>query len=347
MAFSDGIADFRSDTVTRPTEEMRRAMAAADVGDDVFSDDPTVNALEAESAEVVGKAAALFVPSGTMGNQLAIMTQTRPGDDVLCDPGIHSRNVERGAASALSGVAFRSVDAPDGRLKPGQIDEAMALAGFFPRIRLMIWENTHNLSGGRVIPIAVMEEGCSAARRHSLSIHLDGARLFNAVAATAIPAERYAALTDTVQFCFSKGLGAPVGSVLCGPAEIISEARYLRKRLGGAMRQVGVVAAAARIALRDRDRLVEDHKLARLLVELLVGRIPEAVDPDKVESNMVQVRIDRLPFGFESWQHRLQAAGVKVLAPIGGVLRLVTHRDVDAGDVDRLLRALDEELSEG
>jgi threonine aldolase len=222
----------------------------------------------------------------------------------------------------------------------------MALAGFFPRIRLMIWENTHNLSGGRVIPLDVMEEGCAAARRHSLSIHLDGARIFNAVAATGTAADRFAALTDTVQFCFSKGLGAPVGSVLCGPAEIISEARYMRKRLGGAMRQVGVVAAAARIALRDRDRLVEDHKLARLLVEGLGDRISDAVDPDKVESNMVHVRVDRLPFPLESWQHRLQAAGVKVLAPFGGILRIVTHRDVDGGDVDRLLRALDEALSD-
>ena len=340
MAFPDGTADFRSDTVTRPTDEMRKAMAEAEVGDDVYSDDPTANALEAEAAAVVGKEAAVFMPTGTMGNQLAIMLQTRPGDDVLCDPGIHSRNVERGAASALSGVAFRVVDAPAGRITPDHIDQAMATAGFFPRIRLMIWENTHNLSGGKVIPIETMETGSTTARRHHLSVHLDGARMFNAVAATGIEADRYAATADTVQFCFSKGLGAPVGSILCGPAELMAEARYLRKRLGGGMRQVGVVAAAARIALRDRERLSEDHKVAAHLAEAVAAVAPEAVDPAAVETNMVQVDVRRLPVPFEAWSRRLPAAGIKVNPPVGGVLRLVTHRDVSAEDADRLIDEL-------
>lgn len=344
MAFPDGVADFRSDTVTRPTPEMRRAMAEAEVGDDVYGDDPTVNALEEESASLLGKAAAVFVPSGTMGNQLAIMLQTRPGDDVLCDPGIHSRNIEKGAASALSGVAFRVIDAPDGRIRAEQVDQAMTMAGFFPRIRLMIWENTHNLSGGRVVPLPVMEAGCAAARRHRLSIHLDGARIFNAVAATGVTADRFAALTDTVQFCFSKGLGAPIGSMLCGSADLIAEARYLRKRLGGAMRQVGVIAAAARIALRDRDRLVEDHKVARLLAEGLATRVPGAVDLDQVESNMVQVAVEALPFKVEEWRSRLEAATIKVNPPIGAIIRLVTHRDVDQGDVERLLETVEQTL---
>lgn len=340
MAFADGTADFRSDTVTRPTEEMRRAMAAAEVGDDVYSDDPTANALEAEAASVVGKEAAVFVPTGTMGNQLAIMLQTRPGEEVICDPGIHSRNVERGAASALSGVAFRMVDAPTGSITPEQIDQAMATAGFFPRIRLMIWENTHNLSGGRIVPLEVMEAGTAAARRHGLSIHLDGARIFNAVAATGVSADRFAANADTIQFCFSKGLGAPIGSILCGPSDLMSEARYLRKRLGGGMRQVGVMAAAARIALHDRDRLVEDHKLARHLAEQLVAIAPKAVDLDGVETNMVQVLVSALPIPLQVWTSGLQTAGIKINPPIAGILRLVTHRDVDTDDVDRLLGSL-------
>ena len=340
MPFPDGTADFRSDTVTRPTDEMRRAMAEAEVGDDVYSDDPTANALEEEAAAAVGKEAAVFVPTGTMGNQLAIMLQTRPGDDVLSDPGIHSRNVERGAASALSGVAFRTVEAPNGRISPELIDRAMATAGFFPRIRLMIWENTHNLSGGRVVPIDTMEEGSAAARRHSLSIHLDGARLFNAVAATGVNAGRYAAVADTVQFCFSKGLGAPVGSILCGPAELIAEGRYLRKRLGGGMRQVGVLAAAARIALRDRDRLADDHKVASYLAEGLAAIAPEAVDPSAVETNMVQVKAAGLPVPFDRWQRRLHSAGIKVSPPIGELMRLVTHRDVSAEDADHLIEEL-------
>ena len=340
MPFTDGIADFRSDTVTRPTEEMRRAMAGADVGDDVYSDDPTANALEEEAAAVVGKEAAVFVPTGTMGNQLAIMLQTRPGDDVLCDPGIHSRNVERGAASALSGVAFRTVEARDGRISPELIDHAMSTAGFFPRIRLMVWENTHNLSGGKVIPIEVIEQGSQAARRHKLSIHLDGARLFNAVAATGVGADTYAASADTVQFCFSKGLGAPVGSILCGTRELIAEGRYLRKRLGGGMRQVGVLAAAARIALRDRDRLSEDHKVAAHLANELVAIAPQAVDPGAVETNMVQVDVNRLQVPVEEWIRRLATAGIKVNPPVGGILRLVTHRDVSTEDADRLVDQL-------
>ncbi len=347
MSFPDGTADFRSDTVTRPTPEMRRAMAEAEVGDDVYSEDPTINALEAESAEVVGKEAAVFVPTGTMGNQLAIMLQTRPGDDILCDPGIHSRNVEKGAASALSGVAFRVVDAPTGRISPEQVDGAMALAGFFPRIRLMVWENTHNLSGGKVVPLPVMEAASAAARRHGLAVHLDGARIFNAAVASGVAAERFAAVADTIQFCFSKGLGAPVGSILCGPADLIEEARYLRKRLGGGMRQAGVLAAAARVALSQRERLEDDHLLASYLVGKLAQVAGEAVDPKQVETNMVQVDTGRLSVPFSLWKEQLDHMGVKVNPPFGTMVRLVTHRDVDAGDVDRLVVALARAIEQG
>lgn len=341
MAFEDGIADFRSDTVTRPTAAMRKAMAEAEVGDDVYSDDPTVNRLEEESAAVVGKEAAVFVPSGTMGNQLAVMTQTRPGDEVLCDESAHVRNVERGAASALSGVAFRTVSAEGGRITPDDVDAAMALAGrFFPAIRLMVWENSHNLSGGRVVPVELLEATNAAARRHGLSIHLDGARIFNAALASGVSAADLAAGVDTVQFCFSKGLGAPVGSVLCGPADLIAEARYLRKRLGGGMRQVGVLAAPALVALAERDRLAEDHALARSLAEALASRYPGSVDLDTVETNIVNVDVAALGIAYADIADRLAAAGILVNAPFAGTWRLVTHRDVDQADVDRLLAAL-------
>lgn len=342
MAFPDGIADFRSDTVTRPTAEMRAAMAEAEVGDDVYGDDPTVNALEEEAAAVVGKEAAVFVPTGTMGNQLAVMLHTRPGDEVLCDEGAHVRNFERGAASALSGVAFRTVHAPGGRIEPHQIDAVMEAAGrFFPRIRLLVWENTHNLSGGRVIPPQVMDAGNAAARRHGLRIHLDGARIFNAACFLEVEPERLTEGVDTVQFCFSKGLGAPIGSILCGDPDLMAEARYLRKMLGGGMRQVGVIAAAARVALRRRERLVEDHLLARYLAERIADHAPGAVDLAAVETNMVNVVVEHLPRSWPEIAADLQAAGVKANPPLaGGVWRIVTHRDVDRNDVDRLIRAV-------
>ncbi|MCA1734683.1 MAG: low specificity L-threonine aldolase [Actinobacteria bacterium] len=340
MAFADGVVDFRSDTVTRPTPEMLAAMAAAPLGDDVYSDDPTANALEEEAAAVVGKEEAVFMPTGTMGNQIAIMMQTKPGDDILCDPGIHSRSVEKGAASALSGVGFRTVEAPGARITSAQVEEAVANSAFFPRLRLMIWENTHNLLGGKVIPLEVMQAASATARRLGLSIHLDGARLFNAVAASGVPADVFARNADTVQFCFSKGLGAPIGSVLCGTHELMNEARYLRKRLGGGMRQVGVIAAAARIALRDRDRLKEDHEVARFLGERLHEAAPGAVDLGQVETNIVQVQPDLLPIPTEQWRADLSAQGIKINPPFIGVLRLVTHRDVDREDVDRLVAPL-------
>lgn len=342
MAFPDGIADFRSDTVTRPTAEMRRAMAEAEVGDDVYSDDPTVNLLEEEAAAVVGKQAAVFVPTGTMGNQLSIMARTRPGEEVLCDEGAHCRNVEKGAASALSGVAFRTVHAPGGWIDPHQIQVAMAAADrFYPRIRLMVWENTHNLSGGRVVPVDVMRAGNDEARRHGLSIHLDGARIFNAACALGVEADQIADGVDSVTFCFSKGLGAPVGSILCGETAFVEEVRYLRKRLGGGMRQVGVLAAPARIALRDRDRLSEDHAIARRLAEGIADHAPDAVDLDSVETNIVNLSLDHLSVGWDELSRRLTTAGILVNPPlVGGVWRLVTHRDVDAADVDRLLGAV-------
>lgn len=340
MPFSDGTADFRSDTVTRPTREMLEAMASAPVGDDVYSDDPTVNLLEEESAAVTGKEAGMYVPTGTMGNQLSIMAQTHPGEEVLAHEGSHVRSIEAGAPQALSGVGFRTVSGDGGRIEPEDVERAMDLSGFFPRIGLMVWENTHNLSGGRVIPIDVMEKTSEVARAHGLSIHVDGARIFNAVAASGVPADRYGAVADTIQFCFSKGLGAPVGSIVCGPAELIRELRYLRKRLGGGMRQAGVIAAAARVALAGRDRLIEDHALARHLGDAIADRYPGSLDGSQVETNMVRLDFAALGVDWPEMKERLDGAGIKVNPPIGGAWRIVTHRDVDASDVERLLGVL-------
>lgn len=340
MAFPDGTADFRSDTVTRPTPEMLEAMASAPLGDDVYHEDPTVNALEEEAAAVTGKEAAVFVPSGTMGNQLCIMLHTSPGEEVLAHEMSHLRSLEAGAPQALSGVGFRTVDGEGGRITPEDVDSVMALAGYYPRISLLVWEQTQNLAGGRVIPYGAMAETTATARRHELAIHIDGARIFNAVVVTGVPAERFSSLADTVQFCFSKGLGAPVGSVICGPGDAMGEVRYLRKRLGGGMRQAGVVAAAARVALRHRDRLVEDHVLARKLAERLADRFPDAVDPATVETNMIMVDLGRTGLSWEEVAARLERAGIRANPPSAGRWRLVTHRDVDAADVDRLLSAL-------
>ena len=271
MAFPDGVADFRSDTVTRPTQRMIDAMASAPVGDDVYRDDPTVNALEEEAADVTGKEAAVYVPTGTMGNQLAIMFHTNPGEEVLANGASHVRSIEAGAPQALSGVGFRTVEREGGRITSEDVDQAVAMAGFFPRIGLMVWENTHNLSGGRVVSHDLMEEVSGTARSHGLAVHIDGARIFNAVAATGINAERWAALGDTIQFCFSKGLGAPVGSIVCGDSDDIGEIRYLRKRLGGGMRQAGVIAAAARVALQERGA-VDRRSCARPEAGHIFGR---------------------------------------------------------------------------
>ncbi|HEX2368099.1 MAG TPA: GntG family PLP-dependent aldolase [Acidimicrobiia bacterium] len=347
MAFSDGTADFRSDTVTRPTEAMRRAMAAADVGDDVYSEDPTVAALEEEAARLVGKEAALYTPSGTMGNQLAINLLAAPGTELVAVDDAHVRDYERAAASMISGVAFRTVGGRGGVIGAEALGDLMAAAGTIrPRISVLVWENTHNASGGRVVPLEVMTATTEIARRHGLAVHLDGARLFNAVTASGVPADRYAALADTVQFCFSKGLGAPVGSILCGDAGLIGEARYRRRQLGGGMRQAGVIAAAALVALADRDRLHEDHALAERLATGLSDRFPKAIDPDDVETNMVMVDDAGLPWTATEVIDILAAARIRVGLIRPGVLRFVTHRDVDEEDVERLLGALDGALKE-
>jgi threonine aldolase len=259
---------------------------------------------------------------------------------VLANGGSHLRSIEAGAAQALSGVAFRTVERPGGRILPEDVDDAMELAGFFPRIKLMTWENTHNLSGGKVIPFDIMEASSQRARSHGLAIHTDGARIWNVVAATGIDGPAWGELTDTIQFCFSKGLGAPVGSIVCGPADAIAEIRYLRERMGGAMRQVGVIAAAARVGLAERARLADDHVLAQKLVLGFAERFPGSVEPAEVDTNLVLVDFSALGLAWEEVSGRLEGANLKANPPIKGSWRIVTHRDVDDADVDRLLTAL-------
>lgn len=319
---------------------MLEAMASAPLGDDVYHDDPTVLALEEESAEAVGMDAAIYVPTGTMGNQLAIMFHTSPGEEILANGSSHLRSIEGGAAQSLSGVGFRTVEREGGQVMAEDVDDAMELAGFFPRISLMTWENTHNLSGGRVIPFEMMEKTSARARSHELAIHIDGARIWNAVAATGIDGPAWAGLADTIQFCFSKGLGAPVGSIVCGNEDTIGEIRYLRRRMGGAMRQAGVIAAAARVGLAERDRLIEDHELAQKLALGFAERFPGAIDPREVETNLVLVRFDALGMDWADVAHRLDRSNIKANSPLKGGWRVVTHRDVDADDVDRLFAAL-------
>jgi len=343
MAFASGIADFRSDTVTQPTPDMRRAMAEAEVGDDVYGEDPTVNRLQEESAVLLGAEASVFVPSGLMANEIAINLHTRPGDEVACNEWGHVRNFEMGSASSLSGVAFRSVGSQHGLILANEIVELVGAIPTHPsRVSLLVWENTYNGAGGTVIPHETMERTSEIARQHKLAVHLDGARIWNAVAASGVAASRYAACADTTMFCVSKGLGAPVGSLLAGRAHLIEEAKLRRRRFGGGMRQAGVLAAAGLVALRDRERLVEDHQLARRLAEELADRFPKAIDLDQVQTNMVLVDQLGLPISADQLMAALAGVGVKVGLIRRGVLRFVTHRDVDGADVSRVLSMADQ-----
>jgi threonine aldolase len=338
MPFKDGIADFRSDTVTHPTPEMLAAMADTHVGDDVYGEDPTVNALQEEVAALLGKEAALFTPSGTMGNQLAIGTQTSPGDEVICVETAHVRNYEHGGASANFGVSFRTVPSPNGEMSRRAVQEAAAGTAYhLPRVTLLCWENTHNVSGGTVVSQDVIEAGSDYARSIGLRVHIDGARLWNASVASGVAAATIVRPADSVMFCFSKGLGAPVGSIVAGDAGFIAEARWIRARLGGGMRQAGVLAAAAKVALDNRERLVEDHANARRLAQGIEAQHPGAVDVGAVATNMVLVREAGLPVPAAVLIDELANAGVKTALITPGVIRFCTHHNIDAADVDRVL----------
>jgi len=333
----DRVIDLRSDTVTRPSAGMRKAIAEAEVGDDVFAEDPTVNRLQERAAALLGKAAALYVPSGSMANQIALMIHCRRGDEVVVGEGAHNSLYEAGAGGALAGVQFALVG------RGGLYTGADVEAAFKPEsnhsfaaTRLVCVENTHNRGGGAVWPRAQQADVVAVARRLGLALHLDGARLLNAAAALGTPAAELAAPFDTASLCFSKGLGAPVGSVLAGSREAIDRAHRLRKMLGGGMRQAGVLAAAALYALdHNVERLIEDHRNARMLAERLAEVPGLTVDLAGVQTNILMVDVnDPLPPA-AAFAERLRGRGVLCLAIGPSRLRLVTHLDVSRADCER------------
>ena len=341
------LVDLRSDTVTRPTREMRHAMATAEVGDDVFGDDPTVNALQEYAADLLGKEAALFVPTGSMGNQVCLGSLTRPGDEVLCDTGAHFLHFEGGSVSTHLGLMMRPLLGTRGVITADQVAPAIRSGSEHnPRTAVVAIENTHNAAGGSVFPIDEARAIAKVASEQGVAVHLDGARLFNAQAATGTPAREWAACADTLTFCFSKGLGAPIGSMVCSTAERIAEGRKIRKRLGGGMRQVGVIAAAARVALETGiDRLADDHANARKLAGALADIDPGLVDPATVETNMIYV--DLAPLGRQAPEvsDALLEQGVLTLGSPGTSMRLVLHRDVAAEGLNKAIEAFRKILS--
>ena len=333
------VVELRSDTFTRPTPEMRRAMADAEVGDDVWGEDPTAIALEEHCAELFGAEAGLFVPSGTMGNEAALRALTRPGDGVVVEATSHIVLYELGGPAALSGVALRGITALDGRMDPAEVRGILDGAGGHGAPVSLVWmENTHNYRGGRILPLDHIRTLAELAHSAGARAYIDGARIFNAAAASGTSVREYASAVDALGFCFSKGLGAPVGSMVVGPADLIAEVRTARQLFGGGMRQVGVLCAAARVALDTGvERLAEDHANARRLAEGWEDALPASVDPTRVETNMVfaAVGTERCDRVVEA----LAAEGVMVAAATQSTIRAVTHRDVSGAGIDRAIRA--------
>ncbi|OGP60433.1 MAG: threonine aldolase [Deltaproteobacteria bacterium RBG_13_61_14] len=327
--------DLRSDTVTRPTPGMRRAMASAEVGDDVYGEDPTVNALEARAAERMGKEAAVFMPSGTMANQVAIRAHTRHGDSVIIGENAHAWLYESGAPAALSGVL--TIVAGRGGTFTAEDALASAKGGnvHLAPTSLIMMENTHNSGGGIVFPQKDLDAIGALAKAWGFKTHLDGARIFNAAVKTGLSPQTIARPADSVSFCLSKGLGAPVGSVLCGSKEFIARARRFRKMFGGGMRQAGILAAAGLYALDHHvERLAEDHRNARRLAEGLAGLEGIAVDLAKVETNMTFLEVTRPGLDAFTYAGRLKQLGV-LINPLGkSRLRAVTHLDVSRDDIE-------------
>lgn len=335
----DQFVDLRSDTVTRPTPGMREAMARAEVGDDVLGDDPTVIDLERRAAELMGEEAALFMPSGTMSNTVAICSQTHPGDEVLMDWDAHSMRYEVGAPAVVAGVITRQFRSFRGTPDVADIAAAIQAPSLHsPGTALVVLENTHNVSGGTVIPLEVHEAIWRLTRERGGALHIDGARIFNASVASGVPVREYAGRCDTITFCLSKGLGCPAGSVLCGTAETISRARRVRKMLGGGMRQAGVLAAAGLYALENHvARLADDHRRARLLAETLAELPGVSVEQETVQTNMVYFETKA---SASEWVQRLREEGVLCLALGENRIRLVTHLDVDDEAIQRACTAL-------
>ena len=349
---TDKAIDLRSDTITQPTPKMRQAIAEAEVGDDVFDDDPTVHRLQELTAEMLGKEAAIFVPSGTMSNQIAVRLHCRPGDEFLCEGGCHIYRYEQGAFAQLSGVVAHTVDGEYGILRVDEFEGQIKPENeHLVRTKLVCLENTHNRGGGRIQPYEGVVEICQWAHDNCLQTHLDGARLFNAAVASKIDAAQWSEPFDTVSVCFSKGLGAPVGSALAGPTDLIAEARRHRKLFGGGMRQAGVIAAAAVYALENNiERLSEDHANAQILASAVRETETLQLTPDTVDTNIVIFGIAPEVTTAAKFVLALEERGVRGLAIGASQVRLVTNLHVTEDDARRagqLLQDVTEGLAAG
>lgn len=333
--------DLRSDTVTKPDERMRKAMYEAEVGDDVYGEDPTVNRLEHRAAEILGKEAALFVTSGTQGNQIAGLVHCRPGQEVLLESQAHIFLYEGAAMSALAGVQLKTIEGIRGAMDPVEVEQAIRGKDIHePETGLICLENTHNKAGGAVLPVEHMKAIYEVAQRHHIPVHLDGARLFNAQAATGIPVAEYAKYTDTVQFCLSKGLGAPVGSIIAGSHDFIAKARKWRKRLGGGLRQVGVLAAPALIALEENpSRLVQDHDLAKELANG-IQQIAAFEVLNEVETNIILVKLTSKHQTTENLLSYLKDKGILAGGFGPGIIRFVTNNGIAHEHIEETLTIL-------
>jgi threonine aldolase len=327
--------DLRSDTATQPTEGMRRAMACAEVGDDGLHEDPTVNRLEERCAEVAGKEAAVFVASGTMANQLSMLALARAGHIVVCAEGAHVATKEMGASALIAGLSFIEVPSSQGELTADQVDAAVER---YPRsVDLVVVENTHQSASGYPWSPAAMAEATAVAHAAGVAVYMDGARLFNAAVARGLSPLAYCDLADALMFCLSKGLGAPVGSVVCGSESFVEEVRQRKNQLGGGWRQAGILAAAGLIALEEgRARLAEDHATARQLADGIAASSPGVVDPETVYTNIVFADPEPLGVGAAAMRQRLLSFGV-LCKVVGRRLRLVTHRDVTAEHIEQAL----------
>jgi len=330
------IIDLRSDTLTTPSEKMRDFMSKADVGDDVFGEDPTVNELQMRVAKLLGKEAALFVASGTMGNQACLHSLTKPGDEVLCDYNSHIFNYEGGAPALLSGIQLHPLFGDRGILPFSQIEEVIRPSDHhYPHTQLITIENTHNRGGGSIFPLEEMKSIYQLAKKHNLNVHLDGARLWHASIATKISMVEYGQYADSVSVCLSKGLGAPIGSVVAGSADFIDRVHRARKLFGGGMRQVGIIAAAGIYAIANNfQRLSEDHRRAKLLATE-INQLPGiTIDPKFVETNLVIFKIDITKRTPQVWCELIQEEGI-LMFPFGqDLVRMVTHLHITDDDID-------------
>lgn len=338
--------DLRSDTVTRPSEAMRQAMANAQVGDDVFGEDPTVNRLQEKAAEILGKEAALYVPSGTMANQVSLAVHANPGHEVICESWAHCFRFEGAAGAAVSGLSFFPLPGRRGIITAAQVAEAVQAGNVhYPVSRLVTIENSHNRGNGAVYPLSVIREIKEVADANGLAMHLDGARMFNACLAGGYEPAELAASFDTVSFCLSKGLGAPVGSMVVGGKELIAKALRIRKRLGGGMRQAGILAAAGLYALENnRAGLADDHRRAKRLAAGLAELKGAAIDPADVETNIVIFDVAQSGLSVPQAVAALAEKGVGVVPFGGSNLRAVTHLDVNDADIEEALKVFAEVL---